>query len=186
MKKIVYLAVPTLLFAALSLGQGFSYAPPASAALTQASYTSSAASGASAFVMADGARLCLNATCTHRLQGDGAGTAIDLYFNNSVTVEQTSTTHYVLTAARIRGAMSNDTAGAALTVSDAEGLLISRTSLATCSSTLEGTLQSDILSGAATGKITKLCYCSSNGSSTYTWRNLMTGTNGTSTTCGTE
>lgn len=58
--------------------------------------------------------------------------------------------------------------------------------LDTCSVTIEGTQELDSLSGAATGKQTKLCLCVSNGSSSYAWRNLVTGTLGTTTTCGTE
>lgn len=54
-------------------------------------------------------------------------------------------------------------------------------------SSLEGQTYVDVLSGgAATGKRTKLCMCTTNGSGVYAWQNVVTGTLGTTTTCGTE
>ncbi len=61
-----------------------------------------------------------------------------------------------------------------------------RRALSTCTSAIEGQQQPDILSGAATGKYTKMCLCVSDGAGAYTWVNIVTGTIGTSTTCGTE
>lgn len=58
--------------------------------------------------------------------------------------------------------------------------------LSTCSATIEGGLEEDVLSGASTGKRTKLCLCTSDGSAAYKWQNVVTGTLGTTTTCGTE
>lgn len=66
------------------------------------------------------------------------------------------------------------------------GITYTLKTLSTCSSALEGRLESDALSGVATGKRTKLCLCTSSGASVYVWQNLATGTLGTTTTCGTE
>lgn len=59
-------------------------------------------------------------------------------------------------------------------------------SLLTCAAGLEGMLSRDVLSGVATGKRTKLCLCTSAGASDYVWQNVVTGTLGTTTTCGSE
>ena len=56
-------------------------------------------------------------------------------------------------------------------------------SLPTCAAPKEGTMQLDPLGGVATGNPTRMCMCSSSGASVYTWRNLVTGTTGTATTC---
>lgn len=64
--------------------------------------------------------------------------------------------------------------------------IVTRSTLATCSATIEGAVSTDVLSGLATGKRTKLCLCTSDGASAYKWQNLATGTLGTTTTCGTE
>lgn len=61
-----------------------------------------------------------------------------------------------------------------------------RAAMPTCASGIEGALQQDVAAGVATGKATKMCLCRSNGSSSYAWQNLATGTLGTTTTCGTE
>lgn len=61
-----------------------------------------------------------------------------------------------------------------------------RQTLGTCASGIEGTIQTDVLSGAATGKRTKVCLCTSDGASTYAWQNIATATIGTTTACGTE
>ncbi len=58
--------------------------------------------------------------------------------------------------------------------------------LQTCAAGIEGKVSRDVLSGVATGKRTKLCLCTSDGSSAYVWQNLATATLGTTTTCGTE
>lgn len=58
--------------------------------------------------------------------------------------------------------------------------------LQTCAAGIEGKVSRDVLSGLATAKRTKLCLCTSNGSSVYVWQNLATATLGTATTCGTE
>jgi hypothetical protein len=67
--------------------------------------------------------------------------------------------------------------------------------LDTCVIALEGVVETDILSGglpppdggSGTGKRTKRCLCSSNGSDGgFQWQNLATGTIGTSSACGTE
>lgn len=55
--------------------------------------------------------------------------------------------------------------------------------LPTCASGIEGQVASDAASGVSTGAATRLCYCQSNGSASYAWRNIITGTVGTSTTC---
>lgn len=145
------------------------------------------ATDTNAIVLSAGKRLCLNAGCTARIQEDGTGSAVDLYFSNALQMEFTSTIAYFLTGGlRFRGTISNDTAGEPVTYVDGEGVKVTRAALATCSANLEGTTAVDILSGSATGKVTKECLCVSNGSSVYTWRNKLTNTNGTSTTCGTE
>ncbi len=59
-------------------------------------------------------------------------------------------------------------------------------SLSTCDSSIEGQLETDVLSGASTGKRTKLCLCTSDGAAAYAWQNVATATIGTGTTCGTE
>lgn len=66
------------------------------------------------------------------------------------------------------------------------GLQLNSQTLATCAAGIEGELSVDVLSGVATGKRTKLCVCTSDGSSAYKWQNAVTGTLGTTTTCGTE
>lgn len=58
--------------------------------------------------------------------------------------------------------------------------------LATCAAGFEWTVAADTLSGIATGKRSKLCLCTSDGSSAYKWQNMVTATLGTATTCGTE
>lgn len=60
---------------------------------------------------------------------------------------------------------------------------IAFTTLGTCAAGVEGALRLDATSGVATGKATQLCMCRSDGASTYTWINVITGTNGTATTC---
>ncbi len=62
-------------------------------------------------------------------------------------------------------------------------LLQSRITLRTCAAGIEGMISMDVAGGASTGSATKVCLCRSNGSATYTWINLVTGTNGTTTTC---
>lgn len=64
--------------------------------------------------------------------------------------------------------------------------LVGNPTLQTCAAGIEGQLSRDVLSGVATGKRTKLCLCTSDGSSAYKWQNVVTGTLGTTTTCGTE
>jgi hypothetical protein len=66
------------------------------------------------------------------------------------------------------------------------GMQLNRQTLATCNSANEGMQSVDVLSGLATGKRTKLCFCTSSGASVYVWQNVVTGTLGTTTTCGTE
>ncbi len=66
------------------------------------------------------------------------------------------------------------------------GIAIVAQTLPTCSVAIEFKMASDILSGINTGKRSKLCMCTSNGSAVYAWQNMATGTIGTSTTCGTE
>lgn len=155
--------------------------------LTAPAFISGAASGSAGVTLAAGAKVCFSTNCNQRIQDDGTSAALDFYFNNALQLEMTSTTLYILTAAiRLRGVISNDTASTPLTVSDAEGLKITQTSLATCVLALEGTIQADVLAGAATGKRTKMCACTNNGSGTFAWQNLATGTLGTTTTCGTE
>lgn len=82
--------------------------------------------------------------------------------------------------------ITNDNGTDPVAINDAEGLYLAPKSLATCAAALEGTLAVDTLSGVATTKVTKLCLCVSSGASVYTWRNVLTNTNGTATTCGTE
>lgn len=55
--------------------------------------------------------------------------------------------------------------------------------LQTCAAGIEGLVQRDAASGLATAARTRLCVCTSNGSSVYAWQTLGTGTVGTSTTC---
>lgn len=69
----------------------------------------------------------------------------------------------------------------------ANGMQLRRLALPTCNSATEGYVLRDVLAGGTTtSKVSKLCFCVSDGTSTYTWRNTLTNTNGTSTTCGTE
>jgi len=58
--------------------------------------------------------------------------------------------------------------------------------IGTCSAPAEGRFRVDNLSGVATGKRTKLCLCTSDGSSNYAWQNVATGTIGNTTACGSE
>lgn len=157
-------------------------------AVEATSFTANAASGASGFLLTAGAKLCLNAACTARIQEDGSGSAVDLYFNNALQMEFTSTVAYFLTGGlRFRGTISNDTAATPVTFVDGEGVMFTRAALVTCAVAIEGTIATDILSGSsATTKRTKLCLCSSDGSGAYKWQNLATGTLGTTTTCGSE
>ena len=56
--------------------------------------------------------------------------------------------------------------------------------LGTCSATIEGMVETDATSGVSTGHPTRLCYCRSDGSGNYQWRNLLdSAQTGTSTTC---
>jgi hypothetical protein len=55
--------------------------------------------------------------------------------------------------------------------------------LQTCAAALEGLLSLDVASGVATAARTRLCLCTSNGSSVYAWQNVVSGTVGTTTTC---
>jgi hypothetical protein len=55
--------------------------------------------------------------------------------------------------------------------------------LFTCTSAYEGSIVRDNTSGISTGHKTRLCLCESNGSATYAWQNVVSGTVGTSTTC---
>ncbi|QSQ14032.1 hypothetical protein [Myxococcus landrumensis] len=66
-------------------------------------------------------------------------------------------------------------------VSDADGLKVApATTLKTCTSALEGTLQS-LTFAAGSGNTTRLCYCTSDGAASpaYHWQNVATGFIGT-------
>jgi len=84
--------------------------------------------------------------------------------------------------------LRNAYTGEPVRIDDPDGVLISDTGTAaldTCSSSLEGVLKRDYAAGGTTGLRTRLCICTSDGGGTpaYAWRNLATGTVGTSTTC---
>lgn len=129
---------------------------------------SSVASGSQAYRQVGGAKLCLSAACTTYIQDDGFGTL------NMVAVTNISSAQRIDTLSSLK-------AGSYLE--------ITRTTLGTCNSTNESRLRTDVLSGGtSTAKTTKLCLCVSDGAASpaYLWRNVITGTNGTTTTCGTE
>jgi hypothetical protein len=83
------------------------------------------------------------------------------------------------------GHISGDTNGT-LSIVGLPFLGLGNPTLATCAVGIEGQISRDVASGIATGKRTKLCLCTSDGSSTYKWQNIATGTLGTTTACGTE
>lgn len=66
-----------------------------------------------------------------------------------------------------------------------KGVRFARIALPTCNATNEGMIVDDVLAGASTGNATRLCACRSNGAGTptYFWDNIITGTDGTTTTC---
>lgn len=55
--------------------------------------------------------------------------------------------------------------------------------LPTCNGGAEGRIARDVASGGSSGSRTRLCFCTNNGSGTYNWQNLATGTVGTTTAC---
>lgn len=71
-------------------------------------------------------------------------------------------------------------------VSTTNGILQTARALPTCAVAIEWAELPDVASGVATAKRSKMCLCTSNGSNTYAWQNMVTGTMGTTTTCGTE
>lgn len=90
-----------------------------------------------------------------------------------------------LTAVEVGGVEALSCTTASCTFGDTLRLGLN-SSLDTCTAGIEGEVSRDVLSGVATGKRTKICVCTSDGSSVYKWQNLATGTLGTTTTCGTE
>jgi hypothetical protein len=88
-------------------------------------------------------------------------------------------------AANCFGFISGDSNGI-LTLQGIALLRPGNASLATCAVGIEGKLSRDSTSGVATGKRTKYCLCTSDGSSNYAWQNIATGAVGNATTCGTE
>lgn len=132
--------------------------------------TSSVAAAGVAFQASnDGAKTCFGATTTGAC-ATASGTTVT--FGGGVTVVANVTGANFLTGTNggVYAATFNPT----------------MRTLGTCAVGVEGQLEADVLSGAATGKATKLCLCRSDGASTYKWQNLATGTLGTTTTCGTE
>jgi hypothetical protein len=84
--------------------------------------------------------------------------------------------------------LQNGYSGEALTVDDPDGLRLTDTTaaaLGTCNAAKVNVLKIDYSSGGTTGSPTRLCACVSDGAGTpgYTWRNVFTGSAGTSTTC---
>lgn len=81
--------------------------------------------------------------------------------------------------------ISNTTASQAVTISDAQGLLIVSQTLPTCAAGLEWTLVSDAASGVSTGARSRMCMCTSDGAGTpaYAWQNIVTANIGNTTTC---
>ena len=75
---------------------------------------------------------------------------------------------------------------ASTTLDNTNGLILTAKTLPTCAVGLQWAMLPDAASGTATGKRSKMCLCTSNGSSVYAWQNIATGTIGTTTTCGTE
>ena len=114
-----------------------------------------------AITIPTGTFLCLNGhTCT-------------VYFENTSSTLLTISS----TAVTVTGKL---TAGGVL---GSPGLNNQPTSLPTCSSTNEGFQYWDSTSGIATGHRTRLCLCTSNGSSSYAWQNIVSATVGNATTC---
>jgi hypothetical protein len=114
-----------------------------------------------------GSKLCLDASCTVNLLGNGSATltstaGIVPSTNNNVSLG-------------VSGKVWSEIYSTKFAATPA--------TLLTCNSTQEGTLSTDGTSGAATGNPTSSCICQSNGSSTYAWKNVTTGAIGTTTTC---
>jgi hypothetical protein len=116
---------------------------------------SSRASGTSALDIQAGSRICM------RSGGDNGASC---FGNNFLSTDSSGFLNYI-------GGMITTT------------YKVTRAALPTCNAAAEGTLATDSLSGLATGAATRFCGCQSNGSSTYAWKNIITGTNGTTTTC---
>ena len=67
-----------------------------------------------------------------------------------------------------------------------QGIRMTPKAMPTCGASIEWAMLPDSASGVATGKRSKMCMCTSSGASVYVWQNMVTGTLGTTTTCGTE
>jgi hypothetical protein len=65
------------------------------------------------------------------------------------------------------------------------GVRYARIALPTCNAGNEGMIVNDVAGGLSTGNATRLCACRSDGagSPTYYWDNIITGTDGNTTTC---
>ncbi len=105
----------------------------------------------------------------------------------AIAVKTKARTSLTTAGAQIEAWYSDDgTTKKAAIDKDGSYLFVGNPTLQTCAAGLEGTVSRDVLSGVATGKRTKLCLCTSDGSSVYVWQNLATGTLGTTTACGSE
>lgn len=150
-------------------------------------YTASAASGSNGFACtATGCRVDFGPGLRDYMTSDSS----QIIVGGPINVGSNADSLSVSSAGNIdlNGAsyIQSSSAGVAVRINDAEGLVILPKALVTCTAALEWTEANDALSGVATGKRSKKCLCTSNGSSTYAWQNTTTGTIGTSTTCGTE
>lgn len=129
-------------------------------------------------------KLCMDSgTCTTYATWDGSNW---LFYRSGAQQFYLNGQLNLVVVGDFKAGIGNSTASTPLTINDAEGLALTPKSLATCSASLEWTIVSDVLSGVATGKRSKLCLCTSDGASAYKWQNVVTGTLGTTTTCGTE
>jgi hypothetical protein len=117
------------------------------------------------------------------LLGPDSGTATVVRIFGTAYAAGFATTNGIFDAT-LNTYIGNTWPGEPLKVDDAEGLkLVGRTTLATCSASLRGTLQS-FLFAAGSGTADRLCWCRSDNaaSPTYRWVNAMSGNVGTTAT----
>jgi hypothetical protein len=120
------------------------------------------------------------------IQAQGAFTVADSISNVGAGAACSGRTSDVCVNDDLAGASSGTTgwtiSGTGVAVFNTSARL-AFTTIGTCAAGVEGAMRLDVLSGVSTGAATRLCMCRSDGAATYTWINVVTGTNGTATTC---
>lgn len=143
--------------------------------------TSNVASGSNAIALTtNGARIDLGTGTKDYLTSDGFAITLGGTVNISGGGLNVLSNNIDITGA---GYITNSSAGSALKLSDADGVLIAPLALPTCDAAHEGALMSIAATG---GTRTKLCLCTSDGGGTpaYAWQNLASAALGNTTTCG--